>query len=68
MSKNQRVLVRMTQLELDILHQMCVVEARNAPEMLRELIREGAKRRGLWVALQTVAAPNVDPAKENRTA
>lgn len=47
MIKTERVHTRVLPEEKKLLEQICRIEFRTEAEMIRELIREGAERRGL---------------------
>ena len=55
--KEEQINVRMTELESNLLERMCEMEARNRSEMMRELLREGARRRNIWPAPAPDEAP-----------
>ena len=48
MRKTESLQVRCTPLERKALEAVAQAEGRKMSEMLRELIREGAQKRGLW--------------------
>lgn len=61
--RNTPINVRMTSRERNALNLIASIEGRNPSEMVRELVRESAQKRGVWLT-----TTNADPEISKRAA